>query len=319
MVLRLSLGLALVLLCSARGALAWTWPADGPVLRPFLLEDSHAAGQHRGIDIGGELDSLVRAPASGTVTFVGRIPTGAQAVTITTSSGYAVTLLQLGTVAVQRAQVVAEGATLGTIGVSSDPLTAQPHVHLGVRREADDDGYVDPLGLLPGRDRVPATPVAVAPAVGAAEAAIVRIPVAPEAAELPPSSEPAPEPPTPAGSPSPAEPSTPAAPSTPIEPPTPVVPPAPPTPVEPLTPASVPGALRMAIPRPLPSVRRAVFAAQSNIVMTAPPSPARPAASQGSARRRQSPSAVRHGVPARRVESASVLSLIHISEPTRPY
>ena len=33
-------------------ALAWTWPADGPVLRPFVLgDDPYAAGQHRGIDV----------------------------------------------------------------------------------------------------------------------------------------------------------------------------------------------------------------------------------------------------------------------------
>ena len=36
-------------------ALAWTWPVDGPVLRPFTLgDDPYAGGQHRGVDIAGE-------------------------------------------------------------------------------------------------------------------------------------------------------------------------------------------------------------------------------------------------------------------------
>ena len=35
-------------------ALAWTWPAAGPVLRPFTLgDDPYAGGQHRGVDIAG--------------------------------------------------------------------------------------------------------------------------------------------------------------------------------------------------------------------------------------------------------------------------
>ena len=42
------------LLCPC-GAQAWTWPIDGPVLRPFVFgSDPYAAGQHRGIDVGGD-------------------------------------------------------------------------------------------------------------------------------------------------------------------------------------------------------------------------------------------------------------------------
>ena len=40
-------------LVSAAGAFAWTWPAEGPVLRPFSVgPDPYAGGQHRGVDIG---------------------------------------------------------------------------------------------------------------------------------------------------------------------------------------------------------------------------------------------------------------------------
>ena len=86
-------------------AVAWTWPADGPVLRPFsLAEDEYAAGQHRGIDIGAASGTDVRSPVAGTVSFAGSIPGGGRALTIQTADGYAVTLLQLGSVAVARGE-----------------------------------------------------------------------------------------------------------------------------------------------------------------------------------------------------------------------
>ena len=104
----------LVLLVAPSGALAWTWPADGPVLRPFSVgADPYAAGQHRGIDISAELGRVVLAPAGGTVSFVGFVPGGGRAVTITTGDGYVVTLLQLGATTVARDSTVVEGAEVG--------------------------------------------------------------------------------------------------------------------------------------------------------------------------------------------------------------
>ncbi len=139
-------------LAATPGALAWTWPAEGPVLRPFSVSsDPYAAGQHRGVDIGAELGRQVVAPAGGTVSFVGFVPGGGRAVTIATDDGYAVTLLQLGATSVERGSTLAEGTEVGVVGESSDAVTLQPHVHLGVRVAADPNGYVDPLGLLPAR------------------------------------------------------------------------------------------------------------------------------------------------------------------------
>ena len=131
-------------------ALAWTWPVDGPVLRPFVLgDDPYAAGQHRGIDVGGTPGAPVRAPAAGAVTFAGTVPGGGRTVTIQTSDGYSVTLVHLGTSVVGRGAAVAEGATVGTVGPSGEPELAEPYVHLGVRRTSDEHGYVDPLAFLP--------------------------------------------------------------------------------------------------------------------------------------------------------------------------
>jgi hypothetical protein len=139
-------------------ALAWTWPVDGPVLRPFVLgDDPYAAGQHRGIDVGAAAGAPVRAPAAGAVTFAGTVPGSGRTVTIQTSDGYSVTLVHLGSFVVGRGAAVAEGATVATVGPSGEPELAEPYVHLGVRRTADEHGYVDPLAFLPAGAGEPPT------------------------------------------------------------------------------------------------------------------------------------------------------------------
>ena len=132
---------------------AWTWPATGAVLQPFLFDPAHpyAAGQHRGIDVGGDLGATVHAPAAGTVTFAGTVPSSGNSVTIATADGYAVTLTHLGSITVARGAAIAEGAGAGTIGISTDPEVPQPYVHLGVRIAAEPQGYLDPLAFLPAR------------------------------------------------------------------------------------------------------------------------------------------------------------------------
>src|ERR687887_2949645 len=103
---------ALVVLAVPQAASAWTWPVDGPVLRPFVFgSDPYAAGQHRGIDIGASTGTPVRAAAGGVVTFAGTVPSGGKTVTIQTPTGYAVTLVHLGSIGVLRGTMVEEGAT----------------------------------------------------------------------------------------------------------------------------------------------------------------------------------------------------------------
>src|ERR1700749_1703894 len=81
---------------------AWTWPASGPVLLPFVFDPAHpyAGGQHRGIDVGGASGEPVRAPAAGTVTFAGTVPGSGRSLTILTTDGWSVTLTELGSIAV---------------------------------------------------------------------------------------------------------------------------------------------------------------------------------------------------------------------------
>ena len=135
-------------------ALAWTWPVDGPVLRPFVLgDDPYAGGQHRGIDVAAPAGSPVRAPAAGAISFAGTVPTGGKTITIRTADGYAVTLQHLGSYTVSRGAEVAEGAVIAAVGDGADAF-----VYLGVRHADDENGYVDPLGLLPAPVPAPSPP-----------------------------------------------------------------------------------------------------------------------------------------------------------------
>ncbi|HEX6725252.1 MAG TPA: M23 family metallopeptidase [Gaiella sp.] len=175
-------GLAALVLSGS--ALAWSWPADGDVLRPFALGgDAYAAGQHRGVDVAGSEGSPVRAPAGGTVSFAGSLPTYGRGVTILTADGHAVTLVHLGSIGVAKGDVVTEGAAIGTMGWSGDAEHAVPSVHLGIRVAAQAEGYVDPLGLLPPRAvPAPAPPPAQSPAPVAA-ASPVSTPAVPPPAQ----------------------------------------------------------------------------------------------------------------------------------------
>jgi peptidase M23-like protein len=143
---------ALVFLAWAPSAHAWSWPVQGPVLQPFAYDEAHpyAAGQHRGIDIGARAaGEQVFAPAAGTVSFAGSVPSSGESVTIQTADGYSVTLTHLGSIAVSKGASIAEGAAVGTIGPSGTPEVDGPYVHLGIRVTSDPNGYLDPLGFLP--------------------------------------------------------------------------------------------------------------------------------------------------------------------------
>src|SRR6266550_8322764 len=162
----------LLILCAlalpVAAARAWTWPVDGPVLRPFSFDHAHpyAGGQHRGVNLGAPSGNPVHAPAEGVVSFAGTVPTGGKTVSIQTSFGYTATLVHLGSIGVARGALVGEGSVVGTVGPSGVVESTDPYVYFGVRVTSDPQGYVDPLTLLPPR-------VASAPAPGAEAVAAV--------------------------------------------------------------------------------------------------------------------------------------------------
>ena len=156
---RIALLAASFLLLAVPGARAWTWPAGGEVLRPFVFDPTHpyAGGQHRGIDVSAAPGESILAPAAGSISFAGTVPGGGPTLTILTPDGYAVTLLHLGSLAVARGAAVAEGQTVGAAGDGGS-------VYLGVRLASDPQGYVDPLAFLPVRATPTSAPPAAAPA-----------------------------------------------------------------------------------------------------------------------------------------------------------
>src|SRR5581483_11488740 len=202
--MRRALLVLLAALLAAPAASAWSWPVEGRVLAPFVFDPAnpYAAGQHRGVDVAGSVGDPVRAPAAGTVSFAGAVPGSGRSVTIETADGWSVTLTHLGQVATRRGASVGEGDVVGTVGEPDAGTT--PYVQLGIRRTADPQGYVDPLGLLPGR------PAAAAPAPPPAQAALqpagAPAPLAPPA-PAPGAAAPAPAPVAPApAAPAPAAP-----------------------------------------------------------------------------------------------------------------
>ena len=185
-------------LVSGAPAWAWTWPADGEVLRGYAVgADEYAAGQHRGIDIAVGDARSIRAPASGEVSFAGQVPTHGLTVTIVTADGFKASLTHLGTLRVRKGATVAEGDPIADPGPTGDAEHAIPYVHLGIR--VGEDAYVDPLGLLPSRSAPnppPAPPTPPAPAPSPASA-----PAPPPPAEQPAPTPAAPEPSPPASEP----------------------------------------------------------------------------------------------------------------------
>src|SRR6266540_1586438 len=176
----------LAALLGAPGAAAWTWPVDGPVLRPFVAhDDPYTGGQHRGIDIGAPSGTDVLAPASGVVSFAGQVPRQGLCLTIRTADGYSVTLVHLGSIGAAPRTTLAEGEVVGTIGPSGDPEGPEPYVHLGIRLTADPNGYIDPLLLLPQRPEAPARPAEPEPAAQTAVPAAAPAPAPPQRAVRP--------------------------------------------------------------------------------------------------------------------------------------
>src|SRR5438270_4755727 len=151
--MRRSLLVLFLALAFAPMAHAWTWPASGVVLRAFSYDPLHPydAGQHRGVDVAGATGEVVVAPAAGVVSFAGSVPGSGRSVTVETADGWSVTLTHLGSITVQKGATVAEGDGVGTIGATAESGAGAPYVQLGVRATADEQGYVDPLGLLPSR------------------------------------------------------------------------------------------------------------------------------------------------------------------------
>ncbi len=152
-----------IYLSAAGSAYASTWPLASSGLSPSLSYlDSYTVGStsytHRGVDIAGSSGESISAPLSGTISFVGKVPSGdlvlsgadaeeatMNAVSIALDDGRTVTLMPFATTAVSAGDSVAEGQLLGTLAKSGDRSSSATHLHMGLK---DSKGYYDPMALF---------------------------------------------------------------------------------------------------------------------------------------------------------------------------
>jgi murein DD-endopeptidase MepM/ murein hydrolase activator NlpD len=127
----------------------YAWPVEGPVIRGFDPPEQPYGTGHRGIDIGADPGTPVRAAEDGVVAFAGPIG-GSLFVSLDHADGIRTTYSWLSTVAVSRGQEVLRGAILGTTG-GGHPRVEPPHLHFGARIG---ETYIDPMTLLEPRTLV---------------------------------------------------------------------------------------------------------------------------------------------------------------------
>jgi murein DD-endopeptidase MepM/ murein hydrolase activator NlpD len=127
----------------------YAWPVEGPVIRGFDPPDNPYGAGHRGIDIGAEPGTPVRAAQEGVVAFAGPIG-GSLFVSVDHADGIRTTYSWLSTVAVRRGETVVRRSVLGTTG-GGHPGVEPPHLHFGARLG---NSYVDPMTLLEPRTLV---------------------------------------------------------------------------------------------------------------------------------------------------------------------
>ena len=111
-------------------ALRFRWPVYGPISSDFGVPRPSRTGFHAGVDIGASRGTFVRAPAGGTVAFVGwRSGYGR---TIVIDHGHQISTLygHLAKPDVVRGQTVEEGAGIGLIGATGH--ASGPHLHYEV-------------------------------------------------------------------------------------------------------------------------------------------------------------------------------------------
>jgi hypothetical protein len=182
-------------------AAAWRPPVAGGLTRPFAVAaNPFAGGQHRGIDLRAAPGTPVVAPCAGRVVVASRVGTSGGVVALRCGR-WRVTHLPLATITVRAGTSVARGARLGVVaaaghagasgarlaadtdrahvgtsgarlaadtdgahvGTSGAAASAHAGLHLGVRREGERFGYVDPLRFLAPAPSLPLAPLGRAP------------------------------------------------------------------------------------------------------------------------------------------------------------
>lgn len=122
---------------------------------------------HRGADLAGAAGEHVLAPEAATVSFAGAVPADGGgtvlAVTLALADGTKVSLMPLERALVKGGATVSAGDALGELADHGDASSAQPHLHLSLRRGSV---YLDPAPLLVTPAGAPEEPAASGEGVG---------------------------------------------------------------------------------------------------------------------------------------------------------
>lgn len=129
------------------------WPLDRASEVALAYGAAYPAGggmrTHSGADIAAEPGETARSCVGGEVAFAGRVPgpdgSSVLAVTVLTLDGLRVTCLPMEELDVAAGRVVSAGEAIGSVAGEGDGSSADPHVHVGVRRG---ETYLDPMTVL---------------------------------------------------------------------------------------------------------------------------------------------------------------------------
>jgi murein DD-endopeptidase MepM/ murein hydrolase activator NlpD len=127
----------------ASAAGTWPWPVVGPVIRGYDPPNSVYGAGHRGIDIGAAYGTPIAAPASGTVSFSGKVG-GYLFLTIQHGAGVASTYSWVSALFVKKNDVVRTGQVVALTG-QGHPGSDVTHLHFAVKLNG---AYVNPLDYL---------------------------------------------------------------------------------------------------------------------------------------------------------------------------
>jgi murein DD-endopeptidase MepM/ murein hydrolase activator NlpD len=140
-------GLAGVTPPPAAAAGDWIWPVVGPVTRGYDPPLSVYGAGHRGIDIAVAFGTEIHAPATGTVSFAGKVGVNLF-LTIAHDGGLSSTYSWVSALLVHEGDAVTVDQPVALTG-SGHPGDLLPSLHFGVKL---DGAYVNPLLYLDAFD-----------------------------------------------------------------------------------------------------------------------------------------------------------------------
>jgi len=112
----------------------FTWPSKGAITSEFGTRrgyENREGSYHAGIDIGGNIGDLVRAPAAGVVVLAEPLRVRGNAVIIDHGAGVLSSYYHLDRIEVQVGQFVQQGDILGRVGATG--LVTGAHLHWEIR------------------------------------------------------------------------------------------------------------------------------------------------------------------------------------------